>query len=95
MAFQTAASASIVCGWWNKVRRGKLNEQKKIDMAVSIYIVGHIWKERGRRIFQQEAMPACALPGIIRDDLAMLALADVYTRFCSCRQCWASKCRGL
>jgi hypothetical protein len=21
--------------------------------------------------------------------------ADVYTRFCSCRQCWASKCRGL
>jgi hypothetical protein len=42
MAFQTAASASIVCGWWNKVRRGKLNEQKKIDMAVSIYIVWHI-----------------------------------------------------
>jgi hypothetical protein len=22
-------------------------------------------------------------------------LPDVYTRFCSCRQCWASKCRGL
>jgi hypothetical protein len=22
-------------------------------------------------------------------------LSDVYTRFCSCRQCWASKCRGL
>jgi hypothetical protein len=22
-------------------------------------------------------------------------LGDVYTRFCSCRQCWASKCRGL
>jgi hypothetical protein len=21
--------------------------------------------------------------------------SDVYTRFCSCRQCWASKCRGL
>jgi hypothetical protein len=20
---------------------------------------------------------------------------DVYTRFCSCRQCWASNCRGL
>jgi hypothetical protein len=20
---------------------------------------------------------------------------DVYTRFCSCRQCWASKCKGL
>jgi hypothetical protein len=23
------------------------------------------------------------------------ARPDVYTRFCSCRQCWASKCRGL
>jgi hypothetical protein len=22
-------------------------------------------------------------------------LVDVYARFCSCRQCWASKCRGL
>jgi hypothetical protein len=22
-------------------------------------------------------------------------ISDVYTRFCSCRQCWASKCRGL
>jgi hypothetical protein len=21
--------------------------------------------------------------------------ADVYARVCSCRQCWASKCRGL
>jgi hypothetical protein len=20
---------------------------------------------------------------------------DVYARVCSCRQCWASKCRGL
>jgi hypothetical protein len=74
-AFRNAASSRTVCGWWNKVRRGKLNEQKKIDMTASIYIVWHIWKERCRRIFQQEAMPACVLPGIIRDDLAMLALA--------------------
>jgi hypothetical protein len=22
-------------------------------------------------------------------------LTDVYARVCSCRQCWASKCRGL
>jgi hypothetical protein len=26
---------------------------------------------------------------------AALVAADVYTRVCSCRQCWASKCRGL
>jgi hypothetical protein len=25
----------------------------------------------------------------------LLDESDVYTRFCSCRQCWASKCRGL
>jgi hypothetical protein len=22
-------------------------------------------------------------------------MADIYTCVCSCRQCWASKCRGL
>jgi glucokinase len=22
-------------------------------------------------------------------------ISDVYARICSCRQCWASKCRGL
>jgi hypothetical protein len=28
-------------------------------------------------------------------DNARAWLNDIYTRFCSCRQCWASKCRGL
>jgi hypothetical protein len=30
-----------------------------------------------------------------RKAVAAAAATDVYTRFCSCRQCWASKCRGL
>jgi hypothetical protein len=25
----------------------------------------------------------------------MIGCTDVYARVCSCRQCWASKCRGL
>jgi hypothetical protein len=44
-------------------------------MTLSICIVWHIWKERGRRIFEQEAMPANALCGIIRADLVLLLLA--------------------
>jgi hypothetical protein len=34
-----------------------------------------------------------AAPGI--EKLHSSIMADVYTRFCSCRQCWASKCRDL
>jgi hypothetical protein len=29
------------------------------------------------------------------EHLRLVLGTDVYTRFCSCRQCWASKCRGL
>jgi hypothetical protein len=27
--------------------------------------------------------------------MSMSMAGDVYARICSCRQCWASKCRGL
>jgi hypothetical protein len=29
------------------------------------------------------------------EQLAVAVLIDVYARVCSCRQCWASKYRGL
>jgi hypothetical protein len=47
---------------------------------------------------------ACLEDGTIEDALGLGAglgatgaglVADVYARVCSCRQCWASKCRGL
>jgi hypothetical protein len=41
-AFRIASTSNSLCTWWNKLRHGKLNEQSKRDMTLSIYIVWHI-----------------------------------------------------
>jgi hypothetical protein len=64
-----------VCGWWNKIRRGRITNQRKKDIALSMYILWHLWKERGRRIFQNEFLPAPALASLIRADFELVALA--------------------
>jgi hypothetical protein len=51
---RTVASCSTVSTWWNKLRRGKMDETKKREVALSVYTVWHIWKERGRRIFDHK-----------------------------------------
>jgi hypothetical protein len=40
-AVQIAGSFAILSGWWNKVRRDKINEQKK-EISLSSYIIWHI-----------------------------------------------------
>jgi hypothetical protein len=75
-AVRAAATSSTISGWWNKVRRGKTSNRKKTLISVSVYIIWHIWKERGRRIFQSKALTASALAGLIRADLQLLALAN-------------------
>jgi hypothetical protein len=72
---QTAALSSTVWGWWNRIRRGKINNQRKKDISLSIYIMWHIWKERGRRIFQNEYMTAPALASVIRAEFELVVLA--------------------
>jgi hypothetical protein len=37
--------------WWKKLTRGKKDERHKKDIMMSAYIIWHIWKERGRRVF--------------------------------------------
>jgi hypothetical protein len=32
---------------------------------------------------------------LLLDTFVELRVVDIYVRICSCRQCWASKCRGL
>ena len=39
-------------------------------------IIWHIWKEKGRRIFQQQQMPPAAVAALIRADLELLQLAS-------------------
>jgi hypothetical protein len=52
-----------------------MDDQRRKDISISVYIIWHIWKERGRRIFQEEAMSPNALAGLIRDDIELLELA--------------------
>ena len=74
-AVQLAASYTSVIEWWEKIRKVKKDEQKKREVTLSIYIIWHIWKERGRRIFQDEMMPALAVAGLIKADLELFWLA--------------------
>jgi hypothetical protein len=74
-AVQVAALSNTVCGWWNKIRRGKMDEHRRKDISLSVYIIWHIWKERGRRIFQDESLPPNVLAGLIRDGIELLNLA--------------------
>jgi hypothetical protein len=60
-------------------------QKKKINICLKhflIFILGHlvfvtrtIWKERGRRVFQNESMNASALAGLIRAEIELLTLA--------------------
>jgi hypothetical protein len=61
--------------WWKKLRRGRTDERLRCDISLSVYVIWHIWKERGRRIFQNASMPAIALVTLIKSDLALLKLA--------------------
>jgi hypothetical protein len=50
---------------------------RKRKYAPSVYTFWHIWKERGRRIFQKESKPASVVASLIRSDLDLLELARV------------------
>ena len=76
LAVQIANTASTVWEWWGKISRGKEDDQKKKRVTASAYVVWHVWKERGRRIFQDEVMTATAVASLIRADLELLFLAN-------------------
>jgi hypothetical protein len=62
--------------WWKKLRTGRTDERLRCDISLSVYMIWHIWKERGRRIFQTASMPGgIALVTLIKSDLALLNLA--------------------
>jgi hypothetical protein len=42
---------------------------------MSAYVIWHIWKERGRHIFQNASIPVSALVAFIKADLELVNLA--------------------
>lgn len=51
-AASIAFASTTINGWWAKARRGKRCAMQKKEISMAIYIFWHIWKERGRRIFE-------------------------------------------
>ena len=61
--------------WWSKLNEGKLDVNRKKGITASVYVVWHILKERGRRIFQQKSMTAPRVAELVAADLMMLQMA--------------------
>lgn len=74
-AVRMAMTSTTVAGWWEKVRRGRMDENRKQDVSVSAYIVWHVWKERGRRIFQNLVMTASSVSVLVKNDIQLVAQA--------------------
>ena len=73
-AVHLAASSSTLETWWAKASRGKADQQMMRALSLSVYIIWHLWKERGSRIFQDDSMPALARSALVRADLELLSL---------------------
>ena len=50
-AVQLALALSTISRWWKKLSLGKQDEERRKEIYMSAYVVWHIWKERGHRIF--------------------------------------------
>ena len=74
-AVQVAFTSTTINGWWSKIRRGNSSDQQKKDISLSLYVFWHIWKERGRRIFEHEALQATVVANLIKADLELFRLA--------------------
>ena len=72
---QLAEAYTSLGEWWAKAGGGKFDLHKHRRLSLSVYIIWHIWKERGRRVFQDEMMPALALSALVRADLELLSIA--------------------
>ena len=70
-----AANHHDLATWWEAARCGRIDEQKKKEIAMAIYVIWHIWKERGRRIFEDDKKPAVIVVGLVKADLELLRLA--------------------
>jgi hypothetical protein len=74
-AIMVAARSTTIAAWWKKLRRGKKDDQWKSDISLSVYIIWHVWKERGRHVFQQVSLSPLGVAGLIKADLELLMLA--------------------
>jgi hypothetical protein len=108
MAAVIAAQTLLISGRLKRCLTLSLFKQEKA-IAVEVFLMKliegkHPWrseldvsgKDCLRPIDQEERGLPCGFGGAGVDGPEdELEIVDVYTCVCSCRQCWASKCRGL
>ena len=73
---RTALSSSSIEEWWSMLPVRQKEPTRRKMVTLSIYVVWNIWKERGRRIFQQLSSSPTALAVMVREDVSMLELAN-------------------
>ncbi|KAK1691967.1 hypothetical protein QYE76_008664 [Lolium multiflorum] len=72
---QRAFDATDVCSWWDISRQCGTKDQRMRELPLAIYVIWHIWKERGRRIFQNKVATVPGVAALVRADMDLLSLA--------------------
>jgi hypothetical protein len=70
-----SSRALTVKAWWGKIQSCVPKDQRKETITLACYTVWHIWKERGRRVFEGKELRANALAGLVKDEVAMASRA--------------------
>ena len=70
-----SSQSSSVRAWWHKMNHGVPKAHRNATVQLACYIVWHIWKERGRRIFEGKEMTAADLVLQVREDLSLVTAA--------------------
>ena len=68
-------NSNSIQDWWSKTSGEASGAQQKMDITVAVYMFWHVWKERGRRIFQNEEMTAAGVATLVRAEVDLLFLA--------------------
>nr|TKV90794.1 hypothetical protein SEVIR_9G052300v2 [Setaria viridis] len=61
--------------WWETNMQAFNTKQKRSLAAILMYTAWHLWKERNRRIFQNQAMRPDQLLGLIQSDVLLRRMA--------------------
>ena len=64
-----STSTSTVYRWWKMCRKVFSKEQKPAFDGLMMYFWQNIWKERNRRIFQQESKKVVDVAYLIKEDI--------------------------
>nr|TKV90798.1 hypothetical protein SEVIR_9G052600v2 [Setaria viridis] len=75
LAHSTYSTLAPGSPWWETNMQAFNTKQKRSLAAILMYTAWHLWKERNRRIFQNQAMRPDQLLGLIQSDVLLRRMA--------------------